>query len=285
MNKAVQVKGLFINPPGNIWTGFHTTFEGENKPFQRTEIPFYLAALKDSSAMAIATIYNNKNEWIQTVEGDSLVKGLNYATWNLDEKSASIPGNSHTAQKITVLPGKYKIIVDYGGAVDTTYVEVIADSRFRMNPEIDEQLYQFRKDIDVQVTALAKPLKDIDQKLLQIEKSEAAFKKLEANVNAEMVGDFQKIKERLKTLRSEGKTPKPERQIGAWQSFEITSYSKLQDLLGVAAAQTTLLSEQHRKLLEETTKSISAYSKKVEAFMKEEWALFATVNNLKGTVD
>jgi hypothetical protein len=42
VNDAVQVKGIFIAPPGNIWTGFHTTFEGENRPFGEAVVPFYV---------------------------------------------------------------------------------------------------------------------------------------------------------------------------------------------------------------------------------------------------
>lgn len=285
MNEAVQVKGLFINPPGNIWTGFHTTFEGENRPFQRTEIPFYLEALKDSTAMALATIYNDKNEWIQTVEGDSLVKGLNYITWHLDEKSASLPGDSHAAQKIAVLPGTYKIILDYEGAVDTTYVKVTPDPRFQLAPEVDRQLYGYRKDIDTQVAALAQTLNTIDKKLVQLDKSISGLKKAEADGNIETVGALHKMKQRLKALRAQGKTPKPERQIGAWQSFEITPYSRLQDLLGIAAAQTTLISEQHRELLEEATTNISAYSKEVAAFMQNEWEPFAAAHRIEGALD
>ncbi|MGB5436087.1 MAG: hypothetical protein WBM98_09365, partial [Maribacter sp.] len=130
VNDAVQVKGLFINPPGNIWTGFHTTFEGENKVFQKTEIPFYLKQLKDSTAMVTATIFNEKKEWINTITGDSLVKGLNYLVWHLDEKSADLPGSTHSAQKISVLPGNYTVVMDYEGAKDSIPIKVIADPRF-----------------------------------------------------------------------------------------------------------------------------------------------------------
>ncbi len=195
------------------------------------------------------------------------------------------PGNSHAAQKIAVLPGNYKIIIDYQGAVDTTYVNVIPDPRFQLAPEIDEQLYRFRKDIDTQVAALGAALESIDQKLNLVEKSIGALSEAEVGVNKDRIGIFQKMKHRLNTLRALGKTPKPERQIGAWQSLEITPYSKLNHLLGIAAAQTTLLSGQHWELLKETTKSISAYSQKVDAFMQTEWDSFASANQIRETTN
>ena len=40
----------------------------------------------------------------------------------------------------------------------------------------------------------------------------------------------------LEILRAKGQTPRPKRQLGAWQSFETTPFSMLQDLLMVADA-------------------------------------------------
>jgi len=57
MNNAVQVKGLFIAPPGNIWTGFHTTFEGENRVFQKVEIPYFLKETTKATDTITAKIY------------------------------------------------------------------------------------------------------------------------------------------------------------------------------------------------------------------------------------
>jgi len=274
MNDAVQVKGLFINPPGNIWTGFHTTFEGENRVFQKTKIPYYLKQLKDSTAMVTATIYNEQNEWVNTVEGDSLVNGLNYMIWNLDEKSASMPGSSGGAQKIAVLPGNYKVVIDYEGAVDTTFVKVIPDPRFDLNVEVDVQLYNFRKEIDVQVEKLAKPLKEIDKRTEQIEALEKQLKTKENKADKSLITSLKKMKDQLKVLRAEGQTPRPDRQVGAWQSFETTPYSKLRDVLSTAAARTTVPSTQHKEQLTEVSKMITSYASTVKKFMKNKWLPF-----------
>lgn len=68
MNDAVQVKGLFIAPPGNIWNGFGTTtFEGENRVFQRTKIPFYLQTLPSPEVLVSADIYAPTGQKINTV--------------------------------------------------------------------------------------------------------------------------------------------------------------------------------------------------------------------------
>lgn len=280
VNDAVQVKGLFINPPGNIWSGFHTTFEGENKVFQKTKIPYYLSVLKDSSAMVTATIFNEKNEWVNTIKGDSLVKGLNYLTWNLDEKSASLP---RASQKIAVLPGTYKVVIDYEGAVDSTAVSVIPDPRFELQPEVDEKLYAFRKKLDVQITELSKALHTIDKRQELLKKLSIQLKEKESESRKELA-ELSKMETALHNLRAQGRTPKPNRQVGAWQSFVSTPFSQLGDLLMVSNAQTTLLSAQHMQSLEKLQITIAKFKTSVDTFITKDWNNFKKEITQQGIV-
>ena len=82
------------------------------------------------------------------------------------------------------------------------------------------------------------------------------------------------MKNDLNKLRAEGQTPRPERQVGAWQSMKITPYSKLVDLLMVAQARTTPLSTQHKQLFEELKKMIQDYNSSVAGFMNDQWKTF-----------
>lgn len=274
VNDAVQVKGLFINPPGNIWTGFQTTFEGENKAFQKTKIPYYLKHLKDSTTMVTATIFNEKNDWINTVEGDSLVKGLNYLVWHLDEKSVDLPGSSHRAQKISVLPGSYKVVFDYEGDKDSTQIQVIADPRFELDPKVDEEVYAFKKVLDDQVLELAKGLIEIDRRKKMLQEMKKQVEDIVSGGNSDVLEAIQKMENELDKLRAKGQISRPKRQVGAWQSFETTPYSSLRDLLMVARARTTPLSKQHKQMLEDLKLVISDYSHSVDVFMNDRWKLF-----------
>ena len=271
VNDAVQVKGLFINPPGNIWTGFHTTFEGKNRVFQKTKIPYYLTELKDSTAMVTASIYNENNEWLNTIAGDSLVVGLNYLTWHLDEKSASLPGAS---QKIAVLPGTYTVAIDYAGAIDSTSVKVIPDPRFDLTTEVDEDLYAFRKKLDGQVVALSQPLTAIDKHLTVLKELTALAGNAGPNPTKKAMKMIQDMEARLNALRAKGQTPKPKRQVGAWMSFETTPFSMLTDLLLVADARTTLISDQHQENFETMRKAIGYFNGEVQGLLTKDWPIF-----------
>jgi photosystem II stability/assembly factor-like uncharacterized protein len=277
MNDAAQVKGLFINPPGNIWTGFHTTFEGENKVFQKTRIPFYLSDDPTAGSTVMAEVYDSQNRLINSIETKELNKGLNYMTWKLDESSASLPGSS---LDIPVLPGIYTIALQYGSFKDMTSVKVIPDPRFELEPNVDQELYIFRKEVNSQLAILTTNLKQIDRKKELVEKLSEQLKTNQAQLNETLVLQMSEMKRALDALRAKGQTPKPERQVGAWQSFETSPYSKIKEAQSIAAAQIKLPSKQHREVLIQATLLVSDFSQAVTEFMKNEWIQFElTIKN------
>ncbi|SDB25433.1 Uncharacterized protein SAMN03097699_0325 [Flavobacteriaceae bacterium MAR_2010_188] len=276
MNDAVQVKGLFINPPGNIWTGFHTTFEGENKVFQKTKIPFYLSQEPSADGIVKAEVYDSENRLLNTLETKELSKGLNYMIWKLDEKSSSFEGawSDDFSRDIPVLPGDYQIVLIYGSLTDTTTVDVIPDPRFELEVKVDQELYAFRKQLDAQVALLAQELKVIDQKKKWVAELEEQLNEKQTGSDNKLAKKINDMKQALSALRAQGQIPKPERQVGAWQSFETSPYSKIQEALSIAAAQTTVPSEQNQVVIQQATALISEFSKEVTDFMNSKWLAF-----------
>ena len=110
VNPVVQVKGLFINAPGNIWTGFHTTFEGDNRPFKQVNIPYFIKSAKPEQRLHVR-ISNANGETINTFTADTTaINGLNYVSWDLKEKITGEKG-------VIVLPGTYVAELTYGGSI------------------------------------------------------------------------------------------------------------------------------------------------------------------------
>jgi hypothetical protein len=276
VNDAVQVKGLFINPPGNIWTGFHTTFEGANKVFQKTEIPFYLSDERKDGTSLKATVLDSQNRTVNTLTSDELQIGLNYLIWKLDESAASLPGawKGDFSRDIPVLPGDYKIVLQYGSFEDSTQVRVIEDPRFDLDPEVDLALYNYRKEVDLQVVILARHLNDIDKKKSLVGKLQKQWDEDPSQPQDELKKQIDKMKDDLVALRAKGQTPRPDRQVGAWQSFETSPHSKLREAQSIGRAQTTEISPQHREVLEEASSLIADFSDQVDAFMKKDWTSF-----------
>lgn len=269
MNDAVQVKGLFINPPGNIWTGFHTTFEGENRAFQQTEIPFFINSLI-SDEVVKAVIRDSSGRVIKTLESRDLIQGLNYMTWQLDEQSAM----SDTWRKgVAVLPGLYQIELEYAGESDKTTVRVIPDPRFDLDETIDQGLYEFQKEVDLEMARIMKLLQELDEMSSTVRDIQAHLNDIGSN-DSELKTELRLMLDKITTLRAKGQTPRPDRQVGAWQSFEVSPFSKLMEARAVAAARTSPLSNQNRALLQQASHLIDQFAGEVEAFISADWSAF-----------
>ena len=82
------------------------------------------------------------------------------------------------------------------------------------------------------------------------------------------------MKTDLEKLKAKGRTPRPKRQLGAWQSFEVTAYSKVKQALSASMARLTLPSSQDLKLVMESKELVDNFEKSVNKFNKEEWLNF-----------
>ncbi len=276
MNDAVQVKGLFIAPPGNIWTGFNTTFEGKNKIFQKVKIPYYLKPKAIKPTKVVANIFNNQNQLINRVEGQPTEQGLNYLTWKLDEATVNLPGAwIHEESRGTpVLPGKYKIVLQTDLFKDSTYLNVIADPRFDLAPTIDQELYTYQKGVGEQVKVLSNLLKSIDQKQTALSKLEKQLTELKYDPKAALFVEIKKLQTKLKTLKASGQTPRPQRQVGAWQTSTITPYSKVKEAQQIAMARTRPISQQEQQVLEQATQLVQNFEQEINQFLTNDWQSF-----------
>jgi hypothetical protein len=273
MNDAVQVKGLFINPPGNIWSGFNTTFEGENRPFQATEIPFYINEVPNKGSKVIARIYNAQNEQINTVEISQLTQGLNYISWKLDEQIGHKKANT-SSREIPVLPGVYKIVLEFNGKKDSTEVNVIPDPRFDIPTEVDEQLYNYQKSVYSEKTRLDAAFEKLDSRTALLNKMEKYYANLNATNNAAFLTTISVLKNEIKTVREQGKPTAGNRQVGAWQTLAVSPHSKIQAAEMTAMSRHIEPSEQDWNKITEAKQLIDTFSTCVGAFIANSWKRF-----------
>lgn len=273
-NDAIQVKGLFINAPGNIWSGFHTTFQGENRPFQRTEIPFFLNEVTDS-AQVLMTVYNEGTKLIQSVISERpLVSGVNYIQWKLDEEIKRLPGSWVTEESrgIPVLPGKYKVVLQYGKYSDSTEIKVLPDPRFEFDAQVDIELYKAQVNINNLRSILVKQLEDLEGK-----KSKAGSLLAHLNErgsNEDLSEATAKIIDALTDLYDKAMGKKPEKQVGAWQSFEVTAASKIRECEKKFMSHHTLPAKQELSIINDAAALVDIFYSEYEEFLKMEWEPF-----------
>ena len=251
MNEVVQVKGLFINPPGNIWTGFHTTFEGENRVFQRAEIPFYVTDTPKENDSIQLIIKDSSSRIIQQLKAGNLTQGLNYVQWRLDEQMHRLPGAwvSEESRGISVLAGTYTAELTYNDYSTSSKVEVINDPRFVIDEAVEQELYAFNKQLDYLVARFA----EVYNRLTAAESS---------------LEEDSPEKSLAKKWLLEGRDRPVDRQVGAWQSTKRTPHKVLSGLLKIGRARTQPISDQEYARLEVAEREIDNYVNQVEAFLK-----------------
>ncbi|MFP4091239.1 MAG: WD40/YVTN/BNR-like repeat-containing protein [Cyclobacteriaceae bacterium] len=274
MNDAVQVKGLFINPPGNIWTGFNTTFEGENKPFQQTLIPFYVNQEMVSTAQeAKAEIFDAHGKHIQTVSARELSPGLNYLTWKLDEAASQLPGTyvSDESRGIPVLTGRYRIVVHFEGEKDTTEVQVIPDPRFEPMPEVDAAHYTLLKRLDQSVAGLSDAMNRLSTSQETLENIQQQLNKMDYGADHALREASRKIDAKLKALNDQARGKRPEKQVGAWQSFETTAYGQVSGTLWRLQGRTFEPSSQDEAEVAKAEELVKSFKQSVNAFYNTDW--------------
>ena len=82
------------------------------------------------------------------------------------------------------------------------------------------------------------------------------------------------MKEKLESLQASGQTPRPKRQVGAWQTSEITPYSRIRDVQMIAMSSVRAISQQERDVLTEASQLVQAFEEEVILFLEKEWTSF-----------
>jgi photosystem II stability/assembly factor-like uncharacterized protein len=274
MNEVVQVKGLFIAPPGNIWTGFGTTFEGENRLFQQANIPVFINDLPSKEDQVIGFIKNSKGDTVQKLIGQELLQGLNYVNWKLDEEREYLSGTYDPLESrgIPVLPGVYTVIIKYKGVESSNTIKVIPDPRFNIKEEVDKELYRYYKAVNVEVTKLKSLLNLVSSWENELKKLQQKYAKLpRENKSLKNVNGLMDL---VKQLKLAGKDSPGDRQVGAWQSTRITPVSAVNEIEKVAMARLDNPSEQDWKRVSDATALIDAYRIQLKEFEDTRWSIF-----------
>jgi hypothetical protein len=274
INEVVQVKGLFIAPPGNIWTGFGTTFEGENRLFQQANIPIFINDLPSKDDQLEGFIKNSKGDTIQKLIKQDLIQGLNYIQWKLDEDKVFLSGNYDPLESrgIPVLPGTYTATIQYKGIESSTFIKVVSDPRFKMNEEVDQELYRYNKAINVEVEKLKSVFNLVSSWENELKKIQERFSK--KTKEDRLLKNVTVMTDAVKQLKLAGIDNPGDRQVGAWQSTRITPVSAINEAEKVAMARLDIPSEQDWKRVSDAAALIDAYQVQIKQFEVSKWEKF-----------
>lgn len=272
VNPTVQTKGIFINAPGNIWSGFHTTFQGDNRPFRTINIPYFLKE-PDAEKLVRGDIYDSQNRRIQRIAGHPSEEGLNYIEWRLDQEKYRLPDfkPGPESRGIPVLPGEYKAVLNYGEVTDSVKINVIADPRFDFDPEIDRMLYKSRVELNDIRKTLWEKYYELDR---QSESLTGMLESEKIPFGDELRHNATKVIFAIDRLKIMVTGAKQRKQVGAWQTFEITPGKKIREAQRKFMSGHSLPSDQELLLIEESRAMVDALVTSFEQYTSEIWEPF-----------
>ena len=127
-----------------------------NKPEIKKDVSAKKTDKKDKLKKDSLTlqVYNYKNELIRTIKNKTPKEnGLNRMYWYLGEKGVKRPSrktskNKNEPRGVTVLPGKYKLVLQYLDQKDSTEIIVKYDPRNPLSDEVLKNKYDLQKQIE-----------------------------------------------------------------------------------------------------------------------------------------
>ena len=184
-----------IGEPNGYRSTGHGLFMGENRPYGAL-LSYYIKEIaEDKKAKASIKIYDGEGTLVRTLQ-DEPEAGINRLVWEMDMKRVRFPTQSKPKADAaerggrSVLPGTYKVVVNYQDQESSTDVEVKTDPKL---PVSKEEMTAKAKLID----HFGKTINALTQRMDQLREAKSAVENLNKLLKEQ--GD------KHKTLMEDGK--------------------------------------------------------------------------------
>lgn len=225
---------------------------------------------------ATVRIYNNNNELIRTLRW-AIDSGFNRQYWGLEEKGFRQPGSPKPAPNapepggLQVLPGTYKLVVNYGRNSDSTFVTVKDDPRLGNRNDIkvaQRKMYdRLRKSVDKLIEG--------NDRLTEAEETVTKIQAQIRGVEGKEMDSLRKMgtrmQEEIKSIREmiSGKTS--DKQGISRSPFEVTVQTQVQLANMSIATKMVEPGQQEEILLGNAEKAIADAIDRINNFFATKW--------------
>ncbi|TAI49210.1 VPS10 domain-containing protein [Flagellimonas allohymeniacidonis] len=223
-------------------------------------------------------------------DGDRLIRTLKHKTpekagfhrvyWELDEKGPDRPARKISKNKkenggINVLPGTYKVKVQYGEMTDSTSVTVKADPRLPVNQASLKEVYETGKKLEAYTQKVADAVKQLVQSKDLANKFSKELKEL----------DEEKFKDQIKASKDIVKQidsvialylGKEDKRQGITRNPEISVVQRLNTAGFYARTRKSGITETERSLVKYAEDDLRSTLGKTNTFFSEKWKAYRT---------
>lgn len=263
-------------------------YEAENRR-RGAEVSFFVnkPAPKDSannaeSDSAGVKIYNDKGELIRSLSW-KVDSGFNRHYWGMEEKGVRQPGSPKPKPGapepggLQVLPGTYKVVIDYAGAADSTRVTIKDDPRLGNRNDIrlaQKALYD----------RLRRSVEELTSGMDRLTESEEVCTKIQTelhDIEGKDADSLRKMTTRMQdTIRSirefiTGK--KSDRQGLAENPFEVTVMSQLREAQQSIGSKMVAPGAPEETLVSNAEKAVAGAIQKINTFIEGKWAAYRSL--------
>jgi photosystem II stability/assembly factor-like uncharacterized protein len=231
---------------------------------------------------AMVRIYNSGNELIRTMRW-GVDSGFNKMYWGMEEKgfrqagsAKPLPGAPEPGG-FTVLPGRYKLVITYAKASDSTFITVKDDPRLGNRNDIklaQRNMYDRLKKSSDKLNAGTDQLTESEEVL---NKMLAQLKGLEGKEIDSLRRSTTKMQDEIKSIREliSGKTSTAQ---GISRSpFEVTVMSTLQIAQQSIGSKMVVPGRQVEILVENAEKAVNDMTEKINNFYSGSWKKYRSL--------
>ena len=230
---------------------------------------------RNSKDSVVARFYNEQNELIRTLQMNG-TEGYNRFFWGMDEKGFRNPGspkprpNAPEPRGYDVFPGRYKVVISYGGESDSSYITVKSDPRLGDRKAIKQSQRDLQAGLRKNADKVTEILDRISESEEVVEKIQSQLKGLEGAKIDSLRKAGTATLDSLKTLREFIRGKSDERQ-GIVRSGDITVLTKIQQAMQYITSKAVTPGEQEMALVQMAEEGIAQAVDKANHFYSGHW--------------
>ena len=250
--------------------------KGKRKKGEQEPVTQEVSEKKVSRDSLIVEIFNADGEKIRTLSRKAPdTTGLHRVFWYMDEKGADFPsrrdrrGNSEPGGT-SVLPGKYKIRMKFGEAMDSTMIEVKFDPRVEMPLSTLQAKYRFSKQIEKHQQTAADAMDRLRKSMDIAADYEKRLKELDKDTYKEEIDASKAIQDSIKVLMDPIVGKESDLQ-GIVSFLEVPVSSRLRNVNSYMESSLQVPGPTEERLLSQAQDQLEAIIKDVNEFYRSSW--------------
>lgn len=292
VDPPVAYQATYHQPSGMRFGG-DATFNGQNRD-RGAQLTYFLKPLSketkagngsEEEVVAEDSEKNGDTVYARIYDGERLIRtlktkapdsaGIYTMRWRMDEKGADRPSrkiseNDYEPGGVSVLPGTYRVVMNYGDLESETQVKVETDPRLEISQEAVEEIYTAGKELQENSQLAADAVKQLVesrnaaeeyQRLLKKEDEKKYKDELEASKKV-----IEKIDEKIALFLGE----EDDRQ-GIVRSKDMTVTTRLGLASYYVGTRPMGLSDTEKRLISQAEDELRTALNEVNSFYKEEW--------------